>query len=55
METKATVCVNPTSAKVLLEQWITSVGFNHISMKFKSPKVEMPNLGFIKFAQFDMQ
>jgi hypothetical protein len=55
LETKATICVNPTSGKILLEQWITSVGFNHKSMKFKSPKVEMPNPGFIKFAQFDMQ
>ncbi len=55
METKATISVNPTCGKVLLEEWITSVGFNHIDMKFKKPKLEMPNLGSISFAQFDMQ
>jgi hypothetical protein len=39
LETKATICVNPTCGKILLEEWITSVGFNHISMKFKRPNL----------------
>jgi len=54
LETKATICVNPTYRKILLEEWITSVGFNHINMKFKRPKLEMPNLGFIRSTQFDL-
>jgi hypothetical protein len=55
LETKVTICVNPTCGKVLSKDWITSVGFNHINMKFKRPKLEMPNLRSIRFGQFDMQ
>jgi len=55
LETKANVCVNPTCKKILSKEWITSVGFNHINMKFKRPKLEMPNPRFIRFAQFDLQ
>jgi hypothetical protein len=55
LETKA-FCANPTCGKVLLsKEWITSVGFNHISIKFKRPKLEMPNPRSIRFAQFDLQ
>jgi hypothetical protein len=55
LETKATIFVNPICEKVLsYEEWITSVGFNHINMKLKKPKLEMPNLGSIRFAQFDL-
>jgi len=55
LETKVTICVNPTCRKVLSEEWITSVGFNHINMKFKRPKLEMPNPRSRVFAQFDLQ
>jgi hypothetical protein len=48
LETKATICANPICRKILSEEWITSVGFNHINMKFKKPKLEMPNLGSIR-------
>jgi len=54
LETKAIVCANPTCGKILFEEWITSVGFNHINMKFKRPKLEMPNPRFIRFGQFDL-
>ncbi len=55
LETKGIICANPTCGKILSEEWITSVGFNHISMKFKRPKLEMPNPRSIRFAQFDLQ
>jgi len=54
MEIKAIVCANPTYGKVLSEEWITSIGFNHIKMKVKRPKLEMPNLRSIRFGQFDL-
>ncbi len=54
METKAIICVIPTYGKVLFKEWITSVGFNHISMKIKRPKLEMPKPRSIRFAQFDL-
>ncbi len=52
METKAIVYANPTYGKVLSEEWITNVGFNHIRMKFKRPKSERPNLKSMRFSQF---
>jgi hypothetical protein len=52
LETKAIVCANPSCGKVLLKESITSVGFNHISIKFKRPKLEMPNPRSIRSAQF---
>jgi hypothetical protein len=55
METKAIVCVNPTREKILSEEWRISVGFNHINMKFKRPKLEMPNPRFIRSTQCDLQ
>ncbi len=45
----------PLARKYYRNNGSPSVGFNHIIMKLKRPKLEMPNLGSLRFAQFDLQ